>query len=288
MNTAYNSKENGDVLMTGVSKSALRWLAASLSLILFAAIVGLSYSVGVGDAEKGAIPIIRADGRSVKVRPENPGGRQYPHQDLVIYNSFRSDIAEKDTYLKDTPEKPLLLSEDNTLTNENTVSKSEEFEEDNLKMVTVSEEASPSTTSPLSEFTTKPLEQDQDDVKEIITQSSPPKEIKKVKITPEQIISPSKLDIQKPQKTTQPKPVSGSYLQIGAFRSKEDAETAFKRAKGKFSVLSSSNHYIAKANLGSKGIYYRLRVGPFANKKTALNTCNTLKTQGQACMHVTQ
>ena len=69
------------VLMTGISKSALRWIVASLSLILFVTIVCLSYSIGVGDAQNGAIPIIRADGSAVKVRPDNPGGRKYPHQD---------------------------------------------------------------------------------------------------------------------------------------------------------------------------------------------------------------
>ena len=106
-------------------------------------------------AEKGSIPIIRADGRPIKIRPENPGGRQYPHQDLVIYNSFRSDISEKETYLKKSPEKPLNLL---TLTAEE---KPKLIEDQSVQLITVSEDD-----------ISKTNYQAIDDVKKIITNST--------------------------------------------------------------------------------------------------------------------
>ena len=95
-----------------------------------------------------------SDGRPIKIRPENPGGRQYPHQDLVIYNSFRSDISEKETYLKKSPEKPLNLL---TLTAEE---KPKLIEDQSVQLITVSEDD-----------ISKTNYQAIDDVKKIITNS---------------------------------------------------------------------------------------------------------------------
>ncbi|MFT6071885.1 MAG: cell division protein FtsN [Alphaproteobacteria bacterium] len=265
-NDSLNHSDN--MLMTGISKSALRWVAASLSLILFTAIVGLSYSIGVSDAEKGAIPIIRADGRAVKVRPENPGGRQYPHQDLTIYNSFRDDIAQKDVQLKETSEKPISL--DTSLQTKAMISEDTEAPDD-IKLTTVSEtipniiKDTPETHKPLI-IAAKPLK------KELVIQPQ------KTSFVPKEITPPKK------SVTTN----KGAFLQIGAFRSKSDALSAVQHAKRKFSELSSLSHIIVKADLGAKGTYYRLRVGPFKSKQASLNSCTRLKAKGQACLYVFQ
>jgi|GEM_PF-4183280 len=271
--TDYNNhvipESNDNVLMTGVSKSALRWVLASLSLILFATIIALSYSIGVEDAEKGSIPIIRADGNTVKVRPENPGGRQYPHQSLTLYNNFREDIPQKNVQLKEAPEKPIQL--------ENTVPISEKERTnaikaiaptDNIKLTTVSED------------------------QKIVEKPKPQPIIKKVTLTKKETSNlllkkvSQNVAKKKQEKVASQQSSKGSFLQIGAFRSKADALSALKRAKSKFSEVASLGHMIVRANLGAKGTYYRLRVGPFKNKQASLNSCNRLKSRGQPCLYV--
>ncbi len=291
-----------DMLVTGINKSAVRWLVAGLSLILFAAIVGLSYSIGVGDAEKGAIPIIRADGTAIKVRPDNPGGRKYPHQDLTIYNSFRSDILEKDVQLKDDIEKPVSLlptkqdisgndmpasgqmnnPPSNTGTDNGTgTGTGTGNNNDKIQLMTVSVSQTPETqpkTQPVSTEKTDMLHaQDtakaEEAIKKIVTESTVAKPVvpKVEPVLTKPIVQNGK-----------------SYLQIGAFRSESDALGAFKRAKDKFSELASVSPVIVKADLGAKGVYYRLRVGPFDGKQKSLNVCSTLKAKGQPCLYIAQ
>lgn len=278
---AHNSHslDNRDLLMTGINKSAVRWLLAGLSLILFAAIVGLSYSIGVGDAEKGAIPIIRADGNAIKVRPDNPGGRKYPHQDLTIYNSFRSDILEKDVQLKDDMEKPVPLLPSKQITdtgiNINSASSSiSNNNDDKMQLMTVSEVKTPEKTP---EKTDTPENKSEEEIKKIVIQATPPKPVV-------QKIAPKIALVQQPPVVQANK----AYVQIGAFRSEADALVAFKRAKLKFSELSGKNSMIVKADLGFKGVYYRLRVGPFDSKQKSINICSGLQAKGQACLYIAQ
>lgn len=285
-----NILANQDALINGISKSALRWVAASLSLILFAAIIGLSYSIGVDDADRSAIPIIRADGRAVKVRPENPGGRQYPHQDLVIYNSFRNDIAQKDPYLQVAPEKPLELSSPVASKTDAQI-----LEENGLKLMTVSEDNTNSKLVMIDDVKSE-TKQDAQEIQEIIKSSSlrenklnvndtNTKSTDQVNIlgnnTKQEIVGSNitKKEIVNTVQTKLP------FLQIGSFRSKADALTALKRAQKKYTQLSGINHIISRADLGAKGTYYRLKVGPFENKKSAKDTCTKLKSQGQACLY---
>ena len=42
---------------------------------------------------------------------------------------------------------------------------------------------------------------------------------------------------------------------------------------------------IERADLGERGIFYRLRIGPFASADEARTYCEGLKTRGQDCLH---
>ena len=41
---------------------------------------------------------------------------------------------------------------------------------------------------------------------------------------------------------------------------------------------------VERADLGDKGIYYRLRLGPFASRDAAADYCLGLKDRGQDCI----
>src|ERR1041385_3749239 len=60
-------------------------------LIVVVALGGVAGIVGYlyfarGSGSDGVVPLVKADDRPVKVRPENPGGMEVPDQDKEIYD----------------------------------------------------------------------------------------------------------------------------------------------------------------------------------------------------------
>jgi cell division protein FtsN len=73
-------------------------------------------------------------------------------------------------------------------------------------------------------------------------------------------------------------------LQIGAYETPEIANGAWASFKARFAnVAGTLAQDIQKADLGAKGTWYRLRVGPFADKASAAAACEKLRAQGGTC-----
>ena len=77
----------------------------------------------------------------------------------------------------------------------------------------------------------------------------------------------------------------GTYvLQIGAYKSQSDADTAWKAYQAKHSaLLVGYGPDVQKADLGDKGTWFRLRVGGFADKDVATALCDRLKADQGSC-----
>lgn len=80
--------------------------------------------------------------------------------------------------------------------------------------------------------------------------------------------------------------LAGSHLvQIGAFRSEAEADGQWSRLQGKLgSYVEGKSEDIERADLGDKGVYYRLRIGPFASSDEAKTYCAGLKERGTDCL----
>jgi cell division protein FtsN len=96
--------------------------------------------------------------------------------------------------------------------------------------------------------------------------------------------------VQAAAKTVPPPPAAksvpaGAYvLQIGSYKSESDASAAWNTYRAKHAaLLSGFASNIQKADLGEKGVWYRLRVGSFADKNAAAAACDKLKAEGGAC-----
>ncbi len=79
---------------------------------------------------------------------------------------------------------------------------------------------------------------------------------------------------------------SGEYVaQLASQRSETEALSAYANLQQRFpSILSDLIPLIQRADLGPKGVWYRLRVGPMQSKSEAANLCNKLKRAGwKAC-----
>jgi hypothetical protein len=85
-----------------------------------------------------------------------------------------------------------------------------------------------------------------------------------------------------PPTTTQ----DGRYLvQVSSQRSEADAQASFRSIRSRYSsVLGNREPVIRRADLGSRGIYYRAMVGPFPTRDQAVQLCASLKAAGGDCV----
>ncbi len=76
---------------------------------------------------------------------------------------------------------------------------------------------------------------------------------------------------------------SGRYvIQIAAFRSREEALSRYTRLKRRHaSLLAPYTSFVQRADLGDRGVYYRLRLGPIAEKSGASELCRSLLAAGE-------
>ncbi|GAK43959.1 sporulation domain-containing protein [Tepidicaulis marinus] len=73
-------------------------------------------------------------------------------------------------------------------------------------------------------------------------------------------------------------------VQIGSFRSPSDASASWTKATAKHpALLKDMQPYIVEADLGEKGLYYRLQIGAFSGFSKAEGLCRSLKAEGTDC-----
>ena len=86
--------------------ACLRPCSALLVMALFAGGLWFAYVEGTrhrAARASGDVPLIRADARPIKVKPDNPGGMQIPDRDMLIYDPHRQVVE----HLLAPPEKPM-------------------------------------------------------------------------------------------------------------------------------------------------------------------------------------
>jgi tetratricopeptide (TPR) repeat protein len=88
-----------------------------------------------------------------------------------------------------------------------------------------------------------------------------------------------------PQEKAMSKGGVQSAVHLASYRSKGKAEAGWRTIKRKHSkLLNKLDSEIVKVNLGpGKGVFYRLKVGPVADKKAAGSLCSKLKRRRQFC-----
>ncbi len=85
-----------------------------------------------------------------------------------------------------------------------------------------------------------------------------------------------------------PAPVAANtkyVVQVGSKKNQTEALASFADMQQKYpTLLASYRPMVQKADLGAKGVWYRLRIGPIADKTAAAKLCSQLKAQGQECL----
>jgi hypothetical protein len=84
--------------------------------------------------------------------------------------------------------------------------------------------------------------------------------------------------------TPTPAAMSGVVLQIGSYKSEAEARQSWQAFKSEHDAATGHEPDVKQVELGAKGTWYRLRMGPFPDKKSALETCRKLKADGASCL----
>ncbi len=83
-------------------------------------------------------------------------------------------------------------------------------------------------------------------------------------------------------------PVRAIVLQIGSFRTEDDAHAALAQfRKAQAQTLQSASTGVQRADLGTMGVWYRAYVGPLADRSSAAILCDKLKVAGAGCILAT-
>jgi len=75
---------------------------------------------------------------------------------------------------------------------------------------------------------------------------------------------------------------SSKYVvQVGSKQNQTEALATFADMQQKYpTLLANYRPMVQKADLGAKGVWYRLRIGPIVDKSAATKLCGQLKSQG--------
>ena len=205
-------------------------------------------------ASDGNVPLIRADQRPIKVKPDQPGGMDVPDRDKLVFNEKEGGPpVEK---LLPPPEKPAPLPKQ--------------------AMAPPPIPAPPTlsaTPAPVIETVpaAKPTAQPPAPTKATVAKAVPPKTEAAVK--PAAAIMPASASS-----------AGGVRVQLGSLRSPEAARDEWQRLKRVNSDLLGRLTAVAvRAEVPDKGTYYRVEAGPLADADAASRLCGELKKRNLGC-----
>ena len=77
--------------------------------------------------------------------------------------------------------------------------------------------------------------------------------------------------------------MEGWSVQLASATSEDGAWSVWKKMKAKHQLLSAERPVVVKADLGTKGIVYRVRLAGFEDQNAAKKSCTKLKSSGISC-----
>jgi cell division septation protein DedD len=79
------------------------------------------------------------------------------------------------------------------------------------------------------------------------------------------------------------KKVTGWSVQLASATTEDSAWSTWKKMQARNKALASQEPVVVRADLGSKGVFYRVRLVGFETQGDANRTCSKLKAKGVKC-----
>ncbi|MCC6921124.1 MAG: SPOR domain-containing protein [Alphaproteobacteria bacterium] len=280
----YDRRFHGDFMYdatledddNGGGRSPLFVILTVLVLAAFGAVVWVAYQQGVKQGDRGAPITIAADKGPVRVAPEDPGGVTVPDQDKLIYDRIAGaeGSAPVEETLAPPPEQPQDLPLPPPV-------------DAQAARAAATADATPA--APPQETPGAAEAGDAAIAAEAETAAPTQEQLAAEAAAKKQAAAlTSQIDAIDPgaadaaAKTA----ASGAFVvQVGAFKADAEAASKWQELKRRNAdVLGSLKPDILRVDLGGKGIWYRLRVGPFETRANAVAKCEVLKSRGVQCI----
>ncbi|MDX1485278.1 MAG: SPOR domain-containing protein [Alphaproteobacteria bacterium] len=246
-------------------------LGAVVAVAAIAGFAGIAwYATKQGrDDPAAVVPTIRADKAPIKVLPEKPGGMKVPNQDKLIFMEIDPN-AKKDKVerLLPPPETPVTKPAPPKAAPA-PAQEAAKIEKDPKATAGAVPMPPPEIEAPPSKAAT----------------AKAPERAPKPEAVPE---VPQTTARATPEKTPAPVTAATGYrVQLGAVRSKARAVSEATRLTQRHkTVLGKLMVTANRADLGKRGIYYRLQAGPLADRSAAEALCRKLKARKTGCIVV--
>jgi hypothetical protein len=243
---------------------------AALTAVLVAVVQAIVSAPG----GEGEVPLIQADATPAKIRPEQPGGMTVPHQDKLVFQRLSPGGGEPTVErLLPPPEEPLPRP----------VAPPEPV--DLAAEPTAPPAAWPEPVGAIPEPVAVP-----EPPAVAALPPGPPPAVAALPPGPPPAAAPAPVPLPAPPVAApsppamQQAPQQGVRLQIASVRSEDVARQEFQRLQRRFPAeLGDLGLTVVRADLGEKGIYYRVHAGP-VDAARADAICRTLKAQSVGCL----
>jgi len=232
-------------------------LLTGVAMALFAGGLWFTYVQGTRHpaviAPGDAVPLIRADDRPTKVKPDQPGGMTIPDQNVSLYNEKPGGApVEKLLPAAEQPmPRPAPGAKEAGLLEPPSAS---------AQQAARSANTSPAATQPAAKATAK--------------------------AAPKPAAAPlPKQALAAPVASTPTGKTSPVQIQLGSLRSPEAARDDWSRLKREYpDLLGKLTAVAVRTDLGDKGIYYRVLAGSFGDAAAAEKLCGELKRRNLGCV----
>lgn len=293
--------------------SSQSWFIGALAGLIMAGIVGwfvLAPKYSSDGSEE--VPVITKPQMPVKVQPSEPGNIEFAAQERTVYDIIeKKQTSEENDNLVTSEEEPNTeeiekLAEKNVVI-EDRVRGGESFafrgRDNSVRSVLMA----PNPRQPLIELNSEekaapePQAEAGEEVTEVVVEEvdavEETKPVEEVKVMAKEVVEEPEKDtiitletVKAAENKTvvESKPVAevanGKWqVQLMSSPNKAAVEKSWVEMSNKYSLLSNVSHNIESADLGAKGIFYRLKAGNFATKDEATAFCNKLKAVGGNC-----
>ena len=287
------------------------WLLLVLLLVSGAGLGGFLFGdrlIGMGSEMTGQVPTVHAAQGPIKVRPENPGGQEIPFRDYDINNRMKGEEAStRVENLLPPPEQAkapphaapapaaggaqapqgaarseALLPETPPAPAPQPVAKAPVPKAVPAPQAAEVPPSKAGSQGPLQLVPKAPTAPAAEQV------AAPPPPAPEVKPAPAPAQPQTAKTVPQVAPQTAPARVSAGWqVQLAAARDIKAAQAEGERLKTKHSdLLGSLRVTVMQADLGAKGVFYRIRLGPAKDQDHARALCAQLSKRGQGCLAV--
>lgn len=250
-------------------------LMGIVMLAAFTSIVFIAYRQGIKHAQSdGSPPVIAAEPLKIEKKPEAPAGN-----DRAVYDKIDDNQAKQET-LAARPEAPVdrnpadpigAIARDTT----GRVKATEDAVAERIDALAKADKAAHGVDAGAAKTPT-------------LAHAAPATATTKLPTNERPVSAPVAAGPKPAPAFAKPAPAArtgGALVQVGAFGSQAEAMGVWTKLQGRLgSFAAGKSPDIERADLGSKGVFYRLRIGPFDSAADAKSYCDGLKSRGQDCL----